>query len=784
MTTPFPATDGWRNAIAENDDAARTGAVCADLIGILDTVDIPIVVVGRDFTISRFNRPAASAFGLTASNLGQSPRGIGVFTDIMDLQKLCAQVIADGVPCRREVRHGDRWFLLRIAPYTGGDDQIGGAVLTLTNVTAFRASLEQAIHEREFTKAILNTVIEPLVVLDADLRVQTANRAFFAMFQVSRDEAHDVPLDALPKHTWKAPRLWPLLKEMLSDNKEFQTLEVEHTFPAIGRRTLLIDARRLSRQGSPRDMILLAFQDISVRKQAEEALRDSEERYRMLFTSMDEGFCIIEVIFDDNQNPIDYRFLEVNDAFEKQTGIKAAKGRLMRQIAPGHEQHWFDIYGKIALMGEPARFENHAKELHRWYDVFAFRVGLPENWQVAILFSDITERRRIERELREADRRKDEFLAMLAHELRNPLAPLRNMLEIMKRGNGHAGLIEEARAMMDRQLGHMTRLVDDLLDVSRISQGRIELKREWVLLASVVYQSVEACRPLAECANHEVTVSLPPEPIHLHADPVRLAQIFGNLLNNACKYTEAGGRIGLSAELASGGRQSPEVVVKIKDSGVGIPADKLDIIFGMFTQVDRTLERSQGGLGIGLTLAKRLVEMHGGSVQAFSEGTGRGSEFVVRLPVLLDKQRMQQPAEPTGNEQPAPPARRVLVVDDNTDSAASLAMLLKLAGNETYTAHDGLEAVKAAERFRPDVVLLDIGLPKLNGRDAARRIREQPWGTNMVLVALTGWGQDEDRRRSQEAGFDHHMVKPVDYADLNRLLASLPSEQRGKQTSH
>ncbi len=737
---------------------------CADLIGILDTVDLPIVVVGRDFTVARFNRPAASALGLTASHLGQSPRGIGVFTDMTDLEKLCAQVIADGVPCRREVRHGDRWFLLRIAPYTGGDDRIGGTVLTLTNVTAFRASVEQAIHEREFTKAILNTVIEPLVVLDADLRVQTANRAFYAMFQVSRDEAHGVPLDALPNHAWKALRLWPLLKETLSDNKEFQTLEVEHTFPAIGRRTLLIDARRLTRQGSPGDLILLAFRDISERKQAEEALRDSEERYRMLFTSMDEGFCIIEVLFDDNQNPIDYRFLEVNDAFEKQTGIKDAKGRLMRQIAPGHEQHWFDIYGKIALTGEPVRFENPAKELHRWYDVYAFRIGLPEDRQVAILFNDITERRRIERELREADRRKDEFLAMLAHELRNPLAPLRNMLEIMKRGDGHADLIQQARATMDRQLGHMTRLVDDLLDVSRISRGRIELKRERVELASVVYQSVEACRPLAECAKHEVTVTLPPEPIHLHADPVRLAQVFGNLLNNACKYTEAGGRIGLSAELASGGHQPPEVVVKVKDSGIGIPPDKLDSIFGMFTQVDRTLERSQGGLGIGLTLAKRLVEMHGGSVQAFSEGTGRGSEFVVRLPVLIDKQRKQQPAEPTGNEQPAPTARRVLVVDDNRDSAASLAMLLKLAGNETYTAHDGLEAVKAAETFRPDVVFLDIGLPKLNGRDAARRIREQPWGTNMVLVALTGWGQDEDRRRSQEAGFDHHMVKPVDYA--------------------
>ncbi len=284
--------------------------------------------------------------------------------------------------------------------------------------------------------------------------------------------------------------------------------------------------------------------------------------------------------------------------------------------------------------------------------------------------------------------------------------------------------MQRACCTMDRQLGQMTRLIDDLLDVSRISRCRIELKRGRVELASVVYQAVEACRPLAESHKHEVNVTLPPEPILLHADPVRLAQLFGNLLNNACKYTEPGGRIWLSAQLASGGRQPPEVVVKVKDTGMGIPLDKLDNIFGMFTQVDRTLERSQGGLGIGLTLVKRLVEMHGGSIEAFSEGAGRGSTFVVRLPILIDKPQGQQPSEPTGNEQTATTGRRILVVDDNRDGAASLAMLLKLAGNETYAVHDGLEAVEAAERFRPDVVLLDIGLPKLNGRDAARRIRE------------------------------------------------------------
>jgi signal transduction histidine kinase/CheY-like chemotaxis protein len=750
----------------------------ADLIGILEAVDLPIVVVDRDFTVARFNRVAASVLALQESDIGRSPLAIDAFSSVANLEDLCGQVIAGGAPYRHEAQFGDTRFLLRIAPYAGGDEAIGGTVLTFTNVTAFRASIEQAIYEREFTKEILNTVIQPLVVLDAGLRVQTANRAFYAMFQLSRDETHGVRLDALPKHAWEAPSLWPLLEAVPSGNTEFQTVEVAHDFPAIGRRTLLLDARKLDGAGHSQDLILLALQDITERKRSEDALRQSEERYRMLFTSIDEGFCTIEVIFDDDQQPVDYRFLEVNAAFEKQTGIKDARGKRMREIAPRHEQHWFDIYGRIALTGEPVRFSRVANELHRWYDAYAFRVGLPESRQVAVLFNDVTDRRRREQELRNADQSKDEFLATLAHELRGPLAPICNMLEIIKRADVRADVMHQAHATMDRQLSHMTRLIDDLLDVSRISLGRIELKRQRVELASVIHQAIEACRPLAECAHHQMVVTLPPEPLYLDADPVRLTQVFGNLINNACKYTEPGGRIEVSAWLPSEQR-SDDVMVKIKDSGVGIPTDKLDSIFAMFSQVDRTLERSQGGLGIGLTLAKRLIEMHGGSVTAFSQGDGCGSEFVVRIPLLAEVAQQPKAPEAIALEKETTTARRILVVDDNRDGAMSLEMLLKLNGNETCTVYDGLAAVEAADTFRPDVVLLDIGLPKLNGRDAARRIREQPWGKNMVLVALTGWGQEVDRRSSQEAGFDAHMVKPVDLALLLKTLASFPSQRPG-----
>jgi PAS domain S-box-containing protein len=383
---------------------------------------------------------------------------------------------------------------------------------------------------------------------------------------------------------------------------------------------------------------------------------------------------------------------------------------------------------------------------------------------------DITDRKQAEEriysllaELKGADRRKDEFLATLAHELRGPLAPIRNMLEIMKRADDNGDLLQQARSTMERQLGQLVRLVDDLIDVSRITRNKIELRKEHVELASVLHQSVEACRPLAECANHQMSVTLPPEPIYLHGDPVRLAQVFSNILHNACKYTDPGGKIWLTAE-----RQGSDVVVKVKDTGLGIPPDKLASVFEMFTQIDRTVERSQGGLGIGLTLVKRLVEMHDGTVTAHSEGPGKGSEFVVRLPILIEQPKHDTPKPAAVT---TAPLRRILIVDDNTDTASSLAMLLNLTGNETQTAHDGLQAVEAAEKFRPDVVLLDIGLPKLNGLDACRRIREQPWGKDMVMVAMTGWGQDEDRRKSKDAGFDSHMVKPVDYTALMNLLA-------------
>jgi signal transduction histidine kinase/CheY-like chemotaxis protein len=373
------------------------------------------------------------------------------------------------------------------------------------------------------------------------------------------------------------------------------------------------------------------------------------------------------------------------------------------------------------------------------------------------------------RELREADRRKDEFLATLAHELRNPLAPIRNALQILKLPKLDAATVERSREMMERQVYHLVRLVDDLLDVSRVMRGKIELRKERVELASVVARAVETAQSLIEAQGHELTVALPPEPLPLNADPVRLAQVVGNLLTNAAKYTESNGRIWLTAE-----REGDQATLRIRDTGIGVAPDLLPKIFDLFVQADHAATRSQGGLGIGLTLVKNLIEMHGGSVEVHSAGLGKGSEFVVRLP-LLDQERQEPMENETGEprQDASPSGRQLLVVDDNKDAAVSLAMLLRLQGHEVRVAHDGPSALELATSYHPDMVFLDIGMPGMDGYEVARRLRQQPGLENTVLAALTGWGQQEDRRRSKEAGFNHHLVKPLEPKTLEELLVEL-----------
>ena len=517
------------------------------------------------------------------------------------------------------------------------------------------------------------------------------------------------------------------------------------------------------------DAVAGSTRDVTERKKNEEALRNSEERYRTLFNAMDQGFCVIEMLYDERGEPNDYRFLEVNPAFEKHTGLVNASGRRIREFAPNHETHWFETYGKIAATGDGMRFVNVALELRqRWYDVYSFRLGGPESRRIAIFFSDITEHRRNEEQRRDADRRKDDFLATLAHELRNPLAPLRTGLQVMKLSANNAEVIEQNREMMERQLAQMVRLIDDLLDISRISRGKIELQKQPLELATILRNGIETARPMIDQAGHRLKVQIPLESIVVFGDAIRLSQIFSNLLNNAAKFTERGGQISLNAE-----REGDSAVVRIKDNGIGIPTHVLTDIFEMFMQLDRSLDKSQGGLGVGLSLVRGLVQMHGGRVEARSEGVGKGSEFIVRLPLqqtgTLVAPEKNIPAETTPSES----GRRILVVDDNRDNTEALALLLQLAGYKTAVALDGSKALEMVESWRPDIVLLDIGMPQLDGYEVCRRIRQQPRGKEIVLIAQTGWGAETDRQRTKEAGFDAHLVKPVDPDVLVDMCAKL-----------
>jgi PAS domain S-box-containing protein len=383
----------------------------------------------------------------------------------------------------------------------------------------------------------------------------------------------------------------------------------------------------------------------------------------------------------------------------------------------------------------------------------------------AKVLRDITDRKKTEEELEEANRRKDEFLAMLAHELRNPLAPILNAVHLVKREPASSPTLQQAGGIIERQLGRVVRIVDDLLDVSRITRGKIQLRKERVTLQAVVNHAVETVRSFIESRKHSQSVALPPEAIWLEADPLRLEQVLVNLLNNAAKYTEPGGKISITAE-----RVGNECELKVRDTGVGIVAEMLPRVFDLFVQADKSLDRSQGGLGIGLTLVKKLVAMHGGTVEARSEGIGHGSEFVVRLPVVPEVAGLKPEQAPQAAQKTQNPLR-VLIVDDNVDTAESLAMLLKLFGHETRVAHTGQRALQMAVVEKPDVLVLDIGLPGMDGYEVAQRIRQHGELANVRLIAVSGYGQDADRKRSEVAGFNHHLVKPVDPAKLQELLS-------------
>lgn len=660
--------------------------------------------------------------------------------------------------------------LISASPLYDHDGRPRGAVATVLDITARK----QAEVECERVMSTLNNLIASaplgIALLDAEMRFLHINEPLAEMnglplaAHLGKTVAEIVPVlyDSVRPVFEQVLRTGEPVPDFILEGETLKTpgakrVWQESWFPVAG-----VDGRPSG--------VGVILQEITEQRRLEQEREDAQ---RTLFTLVEQ--CPFGIyIVDDEFRMASINVRSQNKAF---ANVRPLVGRpfdeAMRILWPEPiATECINIFQHTLATGEPyfskdflgQRADSGQTEGYEWE---THRITLPGGrYGVVCYYFDSTKLRQVEQALKDADRKKDEFLATLAHELRNPLAPIRNGLQILKLVGNDPAAAEQSRAMMERQVEQMTRLIDDLMDVSRISQGKIQLQRTRMPLADAVRNAVETSRPLIEARGHTLVTDVPPEPIYVEGDLTRLSQVFANLLNNAAKYTDEGGHIRLAIEL-----QGYDVLVRVSDNGVGIPDQLLNQIFEMFVQVNSSQNKSQGGLGIGLNIVQRLVGMHGGSITAESRGQGQGSTFTVRLPV------MQSCAAEHSDSPALPPldhtCRRILVVDDNCDAANSLAMMLRMIGNETQIAYDGQEAVDAAASFLPDVILMDIGMPNLNGYEACRRIREQPWGKSVILVACTGWGQEEDKRRSSEAGFDLHMTKPINTLEFAKMLPGL-----------
>jgi PAS domain S-box-containing protein len=652
------------------------------------------------------------------------------------------------------------------------------AALALDNARLYeqaqraRAEAQEAARRQEESAALVDALLASAPVgisfLDRGLRYLRMNDVMARLNGVDPTAALGRPLGEVIPHL--APRLEPFYRQVLETGEPLVGLEVSGETPAapgVNRHFLVNYYPIRSREGPPAG-VGAALVEITERKRAEVALREINQTLQALIRA-----CPLAVMVLD---PEDGAVRLWNPAAERIFGWTEAEvlGRPLPIVSSDMRQEFRENLEKIMagrmLQGVETRRQRKdgtLLDVSLWTAVVPDPQGTP---RVMGLVADIGDRRRLERELErrveelaEADRRKDEFLAMLAHELRNPLAAISNAGLVLGERRGEDSHSAELLGVIGRQIRHLSRLVDDLLDVSRFTHGRIALRKTAVELAPVVEGAVETARPLLEARGHAFTLSLPDEALWLEADATRIEQVVANLLNNAAKFTEPGGRVELSVE-----RQGGEAVLRVRDTGAGIPPDLLPRVFDLFVQGERSLDRAHGGLGIGLTLVRSLVERHGGTVEAASEGLGRGSELRVCLPLL--------PGPP--REAPAPAAApleketvRVLLVEDNEDAAAALAELLRIWGHRVEVVHEGASALQAARTEPPHLVLLDIGLPGMDGYEVARALRETPGLAQVSLVALTGYGQDSDRVRSSLAGIDHHLVKPVDPDQLRRLIA-------------
>ncbi|HVT26549.1 MAG TPA: CheR family methyltransferase, partial [Lacipirellulaceae bacterium] len=866
----------------------------SDLQNLMAATDIATLYLDRDLRILRFTPKVSELFSVRLTDRGRPLSDLTHRLGYGDLQADAQQVLKNLVPVEREISDmTGRWYLTRLLPYRSAEDRIEGAVITFVEITDRKHTEQQLAEAKQYAETIIETLHEPLVVLNPDLTVKSCNRAFYEHFKVSAGATYGRKIYDLGNGQWNIPALRQLLEEVLPKNQSFTEYEVSHDFEDLGHRVMLLNGRRLDHM----QLILLGIRDITDRKKGENELRESEQRLQKMVNV--EGVGVL--IFDKAGT-----LIEANEAFLNMTGytradveshnlawrtltppeyLEASERQMVRlketgRIGPYEKEYirkdgsrsWmafagaslgddriieycFDVTDRKraeqALYQSETQFRTLVEQVQHYAIFMVDTEGCCKSWNEGVrrvlgfderefvgcdvtrlIFSpedvaagvpeaelktaaetgtasndrwmrrkggerfyamgittalrddkgqligfmkvmrDQTEQKQLEDELQhvaadlaDINNRKDEFLATLAHELRNPLAPIRAGLELMSLAKDDPEILENTRLMMERQTKQLVNLVDDLLDVSRITRGKLSLRKFHVKLDDIIQIVIESSRPHIQAASHELIVNVPAEPIYLHADPNRLAQALSNLLNNAAKFTPDGGRIWLTAE-----QQNGEVCISVKDTGIGIPNDMLEQIFEMFTQIDRWQHKSDVGLGLGLTLVKSLIELHGGSINVTSEGAGRGSTFSVRLPVA-SKEALEKRDSPDDVPADKPASLRVLVVDDSKPAADTMSKVIALFGNDVRTAYDGKQALALTEEFQPQVILMDIGMPGMSGYEAAQRIRQQSNGNNILLIALTGWGQDSDRDRTKEAGFDHHIVKPADPSYLRHLLS-------------
>jgi PAS domain S-box-containing protein len=781
----------FRDVTAQRRDAqekANELLTARRLAAIVESSDDAMISKSLDGILQSWNDAATRVFGYTAAeaigrhiSLVIPPDRLAEEAHIIRTLKAGQRV--DHFETERVRKDGQRiWVSLTVSPIKDDDGNIVGASKVVRDITRQRRADErerELLAEAAAANAKFQTFFEQGAlfagIMELDGTIVEANRLSWEGCGFSREQMIGKPFWEGP--WWAAsPVLAQRIRAASAQAMSGTTFRGEMPYFVGDGSERIVDLTIVPIKDETGKVLFLAPTGIDVtdRKRAE---ADRQKLVTLVETSTDFiGMCDLKgVPFFVNRAGLDMVGL---DDLEQARRVPVAafffpedQPRIIEEFFPSVLRQG---HGEIDI-----RFRNFKTGEARW---MAYKVRtLPDADGRPIAFAtvsqDVTERRQLADDLRvlaadlsEANRRKTEFLAMLAHELRNPLAPISNAVRALRVGHGDAKVARAALGMFERQVGQLARLVDDLLDLSRVTRGKIVLRKQSVELAPIVEQAVEAARARYGSLDHELAVTLPSQPIYLDADATRLAQVVGNLLNNACKFTDPGGHIALTVT-----HEGSQAVVRVRDNGIGIAAANLPHLFNMFTQADTSLERARDGLGIGLTLVKALVEMHGGTVGARSEGLGRGSEFEVRLPALGEASATIAEAAAEAKPATTTVGRRILIVDDNVDGADTMAMLLDEVGHDTHKVHNGVDALAAAERLRPDVVLLDIGLPKLNGFEVCKRLRQHPWGEDLLIVAMTGWGQEEDRQRSMEAGFDTHLVKPIDHDLLLRLLAAVPA---------